>query len=149
MKDFKEFQVGWLILIVMISVQATNSYFYFTNIGGQSLSTNGFIAASILSILMLSLFYGLSTKVTSESITLSFGIGVIKKKIVIHRIESVEKIKSPWYYGHGIRFIPNGRLYNISGREGIELKFKGNKRVIRIGSKDASKLKDEIAKRIR
>lgn len=137
-----------MILIAMILVQATISYFYFNNSGSHPLGTNGFIAASILSIVVLSLFYGLSTKVTSSSVIISFGIGLIKKRIVMQQIESVEKIKSPWYFGHGMRFIPNGMLYNISGSEGIELKFKGTKRVVRIGSKDSSKLKDEIAKRI-
>ncbi len=149
MKDHKEFQVGWLILIAMILVQAAISYFYINDVGSNPLGTNGFMATSILSIAVVSLFYRLSTKVAAESITISFGLGLIKKRIMMEQIESVEKIKSPWYYGHGIRFIPNGMLYNISGSEGIEIKFKGDKRVIRIGSKDASKLKNEIAKRIR
>lgn len=75
MKDHKEFQVGWLILIAMILVQAAISYFYINDVGSNPLGTNGFMATSILSIAVVSLFYRLSTKVAAESIMISFGIG--------------------------------------------------------------------------
>ncbi|MBK5277333.1 MAG: hypothetical protein JJE09_00570 [Bacteroidia bacterium] len=90
----------------------------------------------------------MTTKISSEIITVFFGIGLIRKRIQIKRISSVETIKTPWYYGYGIRFIPNGMLYSVSGTDGVELKLNDTKRVIRIGSKNPQQLKQEIAKRI-
>jgi hypothetical protein len=100
-------------------------------------------------LLVYLLFYGLTTKISAEIITLSFGIGLIRKRILINRISNVETVKTPWYYGYGIRFIPNGMLYNISGSEGIEIEFNDTKRVVRIGSKNPGLLKLQIEKRIK
>jgi hypothetical protein len=61
---------------------------------------------------------------------------------------TVESVTSPWYYGWGIRMIPNGTLYNISGGDGVELKFADTNRIIRIGTKDSLTLKKEIRKRL-
>lgn len=89
----------------------------------------------------------MTTTIDAESITISFGIGLIKKKINLDNIKSVTGVQNPWYWGWGIRIIPNGTLYNISGCKGIELKFKNSDKIIRIESKDPETLK-KIEKRI-
>jgi len=61
---------------------------------------------------------------------------------------TIDTVKNPWYFGWGVRFIPNGMLYNITGTAAIELKFKHTNKVFRIGSKDPWKLKQEIEKRL-
>ena len=60
----------------------------------------------------------------------------------------MDTIKSAWYHGWGIRIIPNGTLYNISGTDGVELKFNDMNTIIRIGTKDSATLKKEIEKRL-
>jgi hypothetical protein len=90
----------------------------------------------------------LTTKINSDTITVSFGIGLIRKRIKLKRVKAVDTVKSPWYYGWGIRIIPNGTLYNISGYDGVELKFNDTDRIIRIGTKDSVTLKKEIEKRM-
>ena len=90
----------------------------------------------------------MTIKVDTERINISFGLGVIRKSIKVDKIINVDTIKNPWYYGWGIRLIPNGWLYNISGSDGIELKFGDKRRIIRIGTKDSGKLKNEIIKRL-
>lgn len=88
----------------------------------------------------------MTTTIDAESITISFGIGLIKKKINLANIESVREVENPWYWGWGIRMIPNGTLHNISGSKGIELKFKNSDIIIRIGSKDPETLKIKLKK---
>jgi hypothetical protein len=90
----------------------------------------------------------MSVKLTQDTLVVSFGIGLIRKSIPLKRIKAVNAVKSPWYYGWGIRIIPNGVLYNIRGQDGVELKFKDTERIIRIGTKDSSNLKKEIEKRL-
>jgi hypothetical protein len=87
-------------------------------------------------------------RVTPEAITISFGIGIIKKKKLIREINSVASVKNPWYYGWGIRLIPNGWLYNISGSDAVELTFSNKKTIIRIGTANPLTLKNEIIKRL-
>ena len=147
-EGLQEFQFGWLIIVLVIPSQILITYFFINNIGDKPFSVAGFIIVSSLLLLACLFFYGLTTKVSADKITVVFGVGVPRKTIAINRIKSVEQVKTPWYYGWGIRYFPGGVLYNISGLDGVELKFKDTENVIRIGSKDSHKLKDEIGKRI-
>ena len=148
MKDYTEFQFGWIIFVIMIPLQIMIFYFYLNDIGDRPLETNGFLIINLIIILIYSLFYGMTTRITDDSIRLSFGIGLIRKTIQLNQIMTIETVKNPWYFGWGVRFIPNGMLYNITGTAAIELKFKHTNKVFRIGSKDPLKLKQEIEKRL-
>jgi hypothetical protein len=124
------------------------TYLYINNIGDRPMGTNGYIIVTLTFLLIYFLFYGLTTKINSDTIIVSFGVGLIRKKIQLKRVKTVDTIKSPWYYGWGIRIIPNGTLYNLSGTDGVELKFNDTNRIIRIGTKDSLTLKKEIEKRL-
>lgn len=149
MNDYKEFTFGWLILVCMLPAQGIITYLYLNNLGDRPLDSLTFGLFTLLLIFVCLLFYGMTTKVSRELITVSFGIGLIKKKIKIERISSVEAVTNPWYYGWGIRFIPRGMLYNISGSAGVELKFRDTSRIFRIGTKDSAILKREIESRLK
>lgn len=148
MKDYKEFQPGWILFVLILPAQLLITYLYFNGLGDKPLDRNSFMIISLLNFLVCLLFYGLTTSITADKITASFGIGIIRKRILIKRIKSVEIVKNPWYYGWGIRFIPKGMLYNISGLDGVELRFKDTNSVIRIGTRQPLKLKEEIEKRL-
>jgi len=149
MKDYKEFQFGWLIVIMNFILEMFFSCLYSNQLGDRPLTTNVFIIVSGMNLVFLLLFYGLTVTVDSRNIKISFGIGLVSKTIAIASIKSIEMVKNPWYYGWGIRLIPKGWLYNISGSHGIELTFIDKKRVIRIGSMDSANLKNEIIKRLK
>ncbi len=148
MKEYKEFTFGWLIFICIVPIHLMMTWFFINNLGDDPIGTNVYIIMTLTFTLVCLLFYGLRTRVGSDTITTSFGIGLIKKRIQLKRIKTVNSVKSPWYYGWGIRIIPNGMLYNISGSDGVELKFNDTDRIIRIGSKDSVTLKKEIEKRL-
>lgn len=90
------------------------------------------------------LFFGMRVAVDETKIKISFGIGLISKTIKIGEVKSTEIVRNPWYYGLGIHFIPHGMLYNISGRNAVELKFKNSKKLIRIGTANPQELKNAI-----
>ena len=149
MKEYKEVAFGWLIFIFVLPAQGIITYLYINDLGDRPLGTLGFVLVTLLFILIYLLFYQLTTKVANGLITVSFGVGLIRKRIQLSRISGVETVKNPWYYGWGIRFIPKGMLYNISGSDGVELKFKDTDRIIRIGTKDSAVLKREIVSRLK
>lgn len=148
MKDYKEFTFGWLIFVFVIPIHLFITYLYVNDIGDRPLDTNSYILTTLVFAITCSAFYGMTTKVNLNKVMVSFGVGLVRKKIALNRIKTVEAVKSPWYYGWGIRIIPNGILYNISGSNGIELKFNDTNRIIRIGTKNALTLKREIEKRL-
>lgn len=148
MKDFKEFTFGWLIFVLAIPIQLLLTFLYVNNLGDRPLGTAPYIVSMVIFVFICFTLYGLTTKVSSSAITVSFGVGLIRKKILLDRIRSVAIVESPWYYGWGIRLIPNGTLYNISGSHGVELAFKDTDRIIRIGTKDPVTLRKEISRRL-
>src|SRR5260221_2757796 len=149
MNDYKEFQFGWLLFVLLIPCQILITHLYLNKIGDRPIGTTQCMILNSVFILVYLLFYRLTTKIAVDVITVSFGIGLIRRRIEIKRIKSVEQVKNPWYYGWGIKSIPNGMLYNISGSHAVELRFNDTEKVVRIGTKDSTKLKQEIVRRIK
>ena len=77
-------------------------------------------------VLLTLLVYRLKVEVNAQEIIISFGVGLIKKRIQIKNIKSAEEVKNKFWYGWGIRYTPHGWLWNISGYEAVELSFKKN-----------------------
>ena len=100
------------------------------SLGGINLGS--LIAAAIL-LLILFLFGGLTTRVDAVSLNLSFGIGVIRKSILLKDIESAESVKNRWWYGFGIRLTPHGWMWNMKGLSAVEITYKTGKK-FRIGT---------------
>ena len=149
MKYFKEFTFSWLVVSLIFSIFLFFTSLFCFNVGDNPMKIILYLVITGICLIIILLFYGMTTTIDAESITISFGIGFINKKINLANLESVTEVRNPWYWGWGIRMIPNGTLYNISGSKGIELKFKNTDKIIRIGSKDPETLKNEIEKRQR
>ena len=148
MKDFREFQFGWMVFAFTPPIQVLLTIMFLFRLGDRPMGTIIFIVISVTFALIYIFFYGMTTTVTAEKIIVSFGLGLRTVKKSLKEISSVEVVENPWYYGWGIRLIPKGMLYNISGSRGIELKFIDSNRVVRIGSKDPRRLREEIVKRL-
>lgn len=133
---------------LMLAVEALICFFYITQLGDNPLDLQAFLIFSAFFVVILSIFYGMTTTVHDKQVHIAFGIGLIRKNIQLESVASVEVVKNPWYYGYGIRLIPNGWLYNVSGLSAVELRFRGRKGVTRIGSKRAAELKAAIEERI-
>jgi hypothetical protein len=142
--NFREFQFGKTVFLFMIPPHLLIVFLFIAQVGNNPMKLGTFIAINGLLGLIYLLFYGMTTTVDAQRIRISYGIGLIRKSFQIENIKSVEVVSNPWYYGWGIRLIPNGWLYNISGLAGIELTFTDRKSVIRIGSAVADDLKKAI-----
>ncbi len=149
MSPYKEFQFSWLIFFCMVPAELVIIYLFVFQMGDRPLDMIIFLFISAIILLSYALFYGMATYVDDYQILVSFGIGLIRKRINISNVERMNVVTNPWYYGWGIRFIPHGMLYNISGWQALELKFKGENRTLRIGSKDPMQLMNEINKRMK
>ena len=147
--DFEEFQFGWWIFVCLIPVQILIAFISLNKLGSLPIDTNVFVSINMILVLPYFLFYGLTTKISQEAIIVSFGIGLIEKRIPLNRVTTVEKVRNPWYYGLGLRVIPNGILYNIGGSDAVELRFNDTTRIFRIGTKDSTSLKHEILSRLK
>ncbi len=89
------------------------------------------------------LFWSLTVEIDSDQLKIWFGSGVIHKSIPLEDIADVRVVHNPWYYGWGIRFIPRGWMFNVSGFDAIELVLK-NKRRFRIGTDEPNQLAEAV-----
>lgn len=77
-----------------------------------------------------------------------FGIGLIKKRFDLKDIIKAYTVRNHWYYGWGIRIIPRGWLFNVSGLDAIEIVMSSGKRY-RIGTDQPDELSQTINETIK
>ena len=136
-EEYKHTQVGHLTLgmlgagvLLILVLMATLGFHWMS------------FAVFILLVLCSGLFATLTVRVDEDSVRIWFGPGVIRKRFPMKEIASCQMVSNPWYYGWGIRLIPHGWLYNVSGFLSIELQMKTGRKY-RIGTDEPELL--EIA----
>jgi hypothetical protein len=137
-ENYNHTQIGYLIIyifgtmiILIMTLQALDGYNFVASI------------VFVLMVLSLFLFYKLNVSINEKTISIKFGLGLIKKTFRIQDIKSCQITKTPWYWGWGIRLIPKGYLYNVSGFYSVELAMK-NGSVNRIGTDEPEELLKSI-----
>lgn len=90
-------------------------------------------------LVVLALFHNLTVGVDNQFIRLHYGIGIIGKKIPLSELRECRPVTNKWWWGWGIRKIPGGWMWNISGLQAVELKMK-NGRILRIGTDEPTAL---------
>lgn len=105
------------------------------------------IAVAVVVALIIGNFGSLNVRVDSKAVTLSFGVGLISRTIPLDRIEAVEEVRNRWWYGWGIRLTPRGWLWNVSGLDAVELRYRGGG-VFRIGTDDPAGLRAALESRL-
>lgn len=144
MKTYSKFQFGWLITFIFIPVLILSSLAYVYQWGNHPMDLGSYILLLVILGGCILLFFGMNVSVDESYIKIYYGIGILSKKIKIDTIETVKIVRNPWYYGLGIHFIPHGMLYNISGRNAVELNFRNSNKIIRIGTLHPGDLKNAI-----
>jgi hypothetical protein len=59
-----------------------------------------------------------------------FGFRIWRRELALADIAAVAVKRTPLWYGWGIRKIARGWLYNVSGREAVELTLKDGRRIL-------------------
>lgn len=103
----------------------------------------------VLGILLL-LFHNLTVSADHEAVRVAYGIGIIRRRILFQNVTQCSAVKNPWWWGFGIRLVPGGWLWNVSGLRAVELKLKSG-RTFRIGTDEpevlAAAIKEKLAAR--
>jgi len=107
----------------------------------------GFVVMTLLICLLI--FYKLTITIDDTYIRFSLGTGLIAKKYLISDIQSCKSVSNNLIYGIGIRKIPKGWLYNVTGLKAIEIKFKNSKSIVRIGTNHPDEIAEIISKMIK
>ena len=134
METKKYTQFGTFSVVIMLPL-----FLLFTGLSIKSGLTNSpeFIIHIILALtflICLLIFYKLTIIVNNTNVSFKLGIGLISKSYNISGIKSCRPVTNSPLYGIGIRMLPNGWLYNVTGLKAIELQFRNKKSVVRIGT---------------
>ena len=133
--------MGWPILLpVGIAVLVTGWLTFTTGYAG------GIVAFAVLAAALF-LFFSLTVTVDNRAVTVVYGVGIIRKRISLSQIRSHCPVRNKWYYGWGIRLIPGGLMYNISGLDAVELTLNSGY-IFRIGTDEPYRLSDAIGKQV-
>ncbi|NMB79545.1 MAG: DUF1673 family protein, partial [Methanomicrobiales archaeon] len=120
------------IVIITLSILMVGMYWF-------SLAAILFLGAAIL------LFGSLTVRVTRNKLQIRFGpFGIVSRHVPLTAIRSVVVVKTPWYYGWGIRWTPEGTLYNMAGEDGIEITLENGTR-FRVGTDEPALLAQTIS----
>lgn len=101
-----------------------------------------FAALALAAVILIGLTFGFSSftiEVTGDEIVWFFGPGLWRKKIARSEIVSVAAVRNPWWYGYGIHRTPRGWLYNVGGRDAVEIALVNGRR-LRLGTDEPAAL---------
>lgn len=145
---YNKSQTGWLILVIMVPIIVFLFITYLNQWGNNPIPLIPYLSISGILVLVVLLFYKLTIRIDGRKIEAIYGIGLIKFTIRIDVLNSVKTLRTPWWYGWGIRFTPKGRLYNIHGSKAVRLEYRreGKSKSIMLGTPEPEKLKDIIEK---
>jgi hypothetical protein len=140
--NYSKTQYGKLIisLFAIISLIGFLSFFFLRQVDEiPPLVIFGFPVIMFLTGL---LFYKLNVSIEKDGVRLKYGIGLISLKFKMDEVESLESIKTPWYYGLGIRITPKGILYNIQGLKAVRIHYlkDGKSKKVMIGTDEPEEL---------
>lgn len=148
---YKKSQVGWVVTGLLVSFVLFMYLGYESQSGNIPLSLGSFALVAGLFIIIGGLFYKLTIEFDESTLKLIYGIGLIRIKFKIDELEYIEIIKTPWYYGLGIRVTPKGMLYNIQGSKAISIKYirNGKSKSVMVGTPEPELLKRVIEENIK
>lgn len=89
------------------------------------------------------IFSSLLVEVAGGRLRVVFGPGVRVKDVSLEEIASVEAVRTPWWYGYGIRFTPSGVLYNVAGPHAVEVRLRSG-RAFRVGTDEPDRLLEAL-----
>jgi hypothetical protein len=139
MTSYKHTQIGYLMLVVTLSVLVLFAWMYSTARAeppSVDSGTNFAVSAVMVFILfILASFTTLTASIDENSLRIKFGYGIFARKFALNQIASVRAVQNHWYYGWGIRLWlwPKMWIYSVSGFDAVEITLKNGK-VYRIGT---------------
>ncbi len=79
-------------------------------------------------LLVAALAFGsMTVAIQGSTLEVIFGPGLIRKRIRLDELISARRVRNRWWYGWGVRRLPQGWLFNVSGLNAVELRLVGGR----------------------
>ena len=90
------------------------------------------VVAAVL-VFILIVFRSLTIEIDASELRCFLGDGLVRRRFPLSEIASARPVRNKWYYGWGVRWIPSGWMFNVSGLDAVELTLASGKR-FRVGT---------------
>jgi len=118
-------QFGWFTVFALTAMAV-----WFALVAAFAPDDNsGFQSILLLIAALQVVFYQLTTIVTESTLTVRYGIGLLAFRFPLSEITQITERTVPWYAGYGIRWVGDAWLFNVSGRDAIEVTFASGRKV--------------------
>lgn len=143
---YRKSQIGWFAIGIFIPIILLLYLSYAYQWGNNPLPFIPFVVLTGLFVIIISLFYKLTIEFDGSVLKLIYGIGLIRIRFKIDELVETREIKTPWYYGLGIRITPKGMLYNIQGSKALEIKYisNGKSKLVMVGTPEPKRLQQAL-----
>lgn len=120
---YKETQLFWISIIPAILILTFTIFAYLYKFGTRPIPLFATLIIIFFFLTIILLTYKMTITIDDKYINITFGIGIIRKKIELSEInhQEIKKATIPWYYGVGIKFGNDVSIYNTRSGSGIEL----------------------------
>jgi hypothetical protein len=138
---YKHTQIGITILVILaIAALLMGAITFFA---GKEASMWSAIAVVSSLVIIAVLFCTLTVNVESGKLRCWFGMGLIHREFNLTEITDVKIVKNSWFYGWGIRRVPDAWMFNVSGFDAVQIEFSSGKK-FRIGTDQPRRLESAI-----
>ena len=140
-----------LIRVVLLVIGVVDGVVLAVWILADGTSSDSLIVVLALIVLLVGvyIFFGsLTVTVEREQLRVALGSGLIHRRIPISEIEECRAVRNSWWYGWGIRLTPRGWLWNVSGRDAVELTYQSG-RHFRVGTDEPELLCEAVNAAVR
>ena len=118
-------QFGWFTVFALTAMAV-----WFAIVAAVTPGERGEFQSILLIIAALQVVsYQLTTIVTESTLTVRYGIGLVAFRFPLSEITQVTERTVPWYAGYGIRWVGDAWLFNVSGRDAIEVTFASGRKL--------------------
>lgn len=107
----------------------------------------GSLAVALVFVGIMATFSRMIVTVEQDAVHMTFGLGWPRRIVDLVGMTDVELVRNRGWMGLGVRYLRSGSLWNVWGRDALELGLTGGQR-LRIGSDDPQGLYSALASRI-
>ncbi len=143
MTMYRHTQVGYVLIISLVVAMLGVAAAVIT-LGHRSGPL--WILGVLLGVTVL-LVSSMTTEVDARGVRCRFGLGLIRRTIALDEIAEVSIVRPHWMYGWGLRLVPGGWLWRVSGLNAVQLRLRSGK-LFQIGTDDAEGLSRAITRRL-
>lgn len=124
MTRYEHTQIGHVIIWSLLAIILIAS----GAVIGSSSRHEPTLVVSVILLACLVLFYKLRITIEDGTLCVSFGPGIIRKRVRLTEIVGCESIRIRWWYGWGIHLTPYGWLYNVSGFDAVAITLRDGRK---------------------